>query len=148
MSIVVGTSIWWGNKFPGKVSIGSQLSFGTMICKQGGGVVIYVSPYSTEVSRTWDLRNDAATTAQSVTGCTSWFIPNKGSFYSGLLACYHSCRGYWDCYSRACYWSSSSWFGTPGQSGCHVNFSIPNPGHGSRPATETHCVRAFRCVTY
>ena len=148
MAIVVGQTKWWGEKNPGLLQLGAKLNSGILICKQGSGIVIYASPYSTEVSRTWYCRCDAAIVAQTVTGCTGWFIPSKTSFSGGQLSCYFRCRSYWDCYSRDCYWGNNSWFGNPGQKGCHVNFTIPNPGHANLDSTNIICARAFRCVSY
>jgi hypothetical protein len=107
-----------------------------------------VSPISAEVSRTWYLRNDANTTAQSVSGCTGWFVPTRAQLQNPG----YCCRSFWGpspCYSSAAYWSSTVNPGASPAGSCVVNFAT---GNSSFPPTytqpEIHCVRAFRCVTY
>jgi hypothetical protein len=69
----------------------------SLICK-ASPLRWVVSPYSAEVSRTWYLRNDANTTAQSVSGCTGWFVPTLSQLQNpGYI-----CRSFWGpspCYS-------------------------------------------------
>jgi hypothetical protein len=121
-------------------ALGSSTNGGFLICK-AGGLAWIVSPRSAEVSRTWYLRNDANTTAQSVSGCTGWFVPTSTQLQNpGYL-----CRSFWGptpCYSAAAYWSSSEPCAT---FGIYVNF-----GGTANTCfkTNTYCVRAFRCVTY
>jgi hypothetical protein len=123
------------------VETGDSYEGGFLICK-ASPVRWIVSPYSAEVSRTWYLRNDADTTAQSVSGCTGWFVPTV----SQLQNPGYSCRSFWGpspCYSSTNYWSSTERF----VSGAWVvDFNLG--GATSLTKSDTLCVRAFRCVTY
>ena len=117
-----------------------------IICKSSG-VAIIVAPRSAEVSRTWYCRNDAVTTAGSITGLTTsafsstgWFVPTLGQLQTG-----YSCRSFWDSYS-----SHSAWTSTVYNSG-NAFFVLFNDGFacsGAVTNTYTLGVRAFRCVTY
>ena len=115
-----------------------------IICKSSG-VAIIVAPRSAEVSRTWYCRNDAVTTAGSITGLTTsafsstgWFVPTLGQLQTG-----YSCRSFWDSYSSTTYWSSTE-CNCP--YACSVNFGNGIAYFANK--TFTYCVRAFRCVTY
>ena len=122
--------------------LGDPYEGGFMICK-ASPLRWVVSPRSAEVSRSWHSRNDANTTAQSVSGCTGWFVPTISQLQNpGYL-----CRSFWGplpCYSLRGYWSST---GPNPYYACTVDF---NNGTGT-PCTYknyTWCARAFRCVTY
>jgi hypothetical protein len=122
-------------------ALGSSYEGGYVICK-ASGLAWIVSPYSAEVSRTWYLRNDANTTAQSVSGCTGWFVPTYGQLMNpGYL-----CRSFWDCCSPTEYWSSPDY---DANVACTVHFSPRGGGsYSTKHKACTCCVRAFRCVTY
>jgi hypothetical protein len=98
-----------------------------------------VAPSSAEVSRTWYLRNDANTTAQSVSGCTGWFVPT----ISQLQNPGYARRKFWDSFSSTLYWSSTEFDATRA---CCVDFANGLAFCGVKSSTA--CVRAFRCVTY
>jgi hypothetical protein len=100
-----------------------------------------VAPNTSEVIRTWYLRNDANTTAQQVSGCTGWFVPTVTQLQNPG----YTCRTFWDSFSSTSYWSSTEFNSTHG---CSVNFfnGIAGGGYGGKASTS--CVRAFRCVTY
>ena len=121
-------------------AVGSPFGGGFLICKSSP-VRWVVSPRSAEVSRTWFLRNDANTTAQSVSGCTGWFVPTRAQLQNpGYI-----CRSFWGpspCYSDF-YWSSTE---TDATLACGVLFTNGAAYNGFKPST--YCVRAFRCVTY
>ena len=127
--------------YVGNVALGSSTNGGFLICK-AGGLAWIVSPRSAEVSRTWYLRNDANTTAQSVSGCTGWFVPTLSQLQNpGYL-----CRSFWGpspCYSPAFYWSSTE---CTANNACFVYFINGNAFGGNKNGS--YCVRAFRCVTY
>jgi hypothetical protein len=140
MGLTVGPATWHPTNI-GNIALGTSIEGGFLICK-AGGVAWIVSPYSAEVSRTWTLRTDANTTAQSASGCTGWFIPTISQLQNpGYL-----CRSFWGpspCFSSTSYWSSTE---SNASCACFVRF-----GTGiSLPTTKTtvYCVRAFRCVTY
>ena len=119
-------------------ALGSAVAGGYLICKSGGTAWI-VSPSSTEVSRIWNSRNDAVTTAQASAACGDWFVPTKEQ----LLNPGYTCRTYWDSYSSAVYWSSTEIY--VGDA-CIVCFYTGTAGTCNN--SNTFCVRAFRCVTY
>ena len=123
------------------LNLGDSYEGGFLICK-ASPLRWVVSPRSAEVSKTWYLRNDANTAAQSVSGCTGWFVPTL----SQLQNPGYCCRSFWGpspCYSSALYWSSTE---CTAHAACNVTFT--NGGAGVSLKTNTFCVRAFRCVTY
>ena len=126
------------------VGTGVGTSRSRIICKSSG-VAIIVAPISAEVSRTWYGRDDAVTTAGSITGLTTsafsstgWFVPTESQLQTG-----YSCRSYWDSYSSTLYWSSTAF--NPNYA-CIVGFISGNAYHTFK--NYSFCVRAFRCVTY
>lgn len=126
---------------PRNFSVGDSFSGGFLICK-AGGIGWVVSPRSAEVSRSWYGRGDATTTAQSVSGCTGWFIPSLTQLQNPG----YTCRSFWGtspCYSTTNYWSDFS------HSAAHTKFVEFSSGNCSfMSKNTTACVRAFRCVTY
>jgi hypothetical protein len=125
------------------IAVGDSYEGGFLICK-ASPLRWVVSPRSAEVSRTWYLRNDANTTAQSVSGCTGWFVPT----ISQLQNPGYCCRSFWGpspCYSSTVYWSSTQAFGSLA---CSVNFTNGTANSTTSGKSFTFCVRAFRCVTY
>ena len=125
-------------KFGFDPELGDAYGGGYLIC-QSGGVRWVVAPSSSQVSRTWFSRNDAITTAQSVSGCTGWFVPTCGQLQNPA----YSCRSYWDS------WYFIQWSSTAGATGTEawvVYFSNGNVITSQR----SNCwgVRALRCVTY
>ena len=124
-----------------KPAFGSSFGGGFLICR-ASPLRWVVSPRSAEVSRSWYCRNDANTTAQSVSGCTGWFVPTRPQLQNPG----YCCRSFWGpspCYSSALYWSSTE---HTANAACNVTFT--NGGAGVSLKTNTFCVRAFRCVTY
>jgi hypothetical protein len=123
------------------VALGASYEGGFLICK-ASPLRWVVSPYSAEVSRTWHLRDDANTTAQSVSGCTGWFVPTRPQLQNpGFI-----CRSFWGpapCFSSTRYWSSTE---TNATQACYVTFNNGNGYNGTK--TDSSRVRAFRCVTY
>ena len=113
-------------------------SSGNLICK-ASSVGWIVAPNASQVSRTWYCRNDANTTAQSVSGCTGWFIPTSTQLQNPG----YCCRVYWDSFSSTIYWGSTE---HNAANACGVNFS--NGSVDIICKNGAYCVRAFRCVTY
>lgn len=156
MSVVVGRTL---EQFNQSHSLGESPG-GSVICKTGG-IIWIVAPASTEVSRNWDGRIDAITTASAYTNafssasyaspvqnhsgavcCGVWFIPSCSQIYNpGYL-----CRTYWDSYSNDYYWSTS---GFPGWPVTYKTIVSMVTGQITRSTVgSSRCVRAFRCVTY
>jgi hypothetical protein len=122
-------------------ALGSSYEGGFLICK-ASPLRWVVSPRSAEVSRTWYLRNDANTLAQSCSGCTGWFVPTRPQLQNPG----YCCRSFWGpspCFSSTRYWSSTE---CNANNACNVSFNNGNPNYANK--TTTYCVRAFRCVTY
>jgi hypothetical protein len=122
--------------------LGQSYEGGFLICK-ASPLRWVVSPYSAEVTRSWHSRNDANTTAQSVSGCTGWFVPTLTQLQNPG----YCCRSFWGpspCYSSTRYWSSTD---SNAHFASSVNFTSGSGGSGFNKAV-TYCVRAFRCVTY
>jgi hypothetical protein len=119
-------------------ALGCAHEGGFLICCSGS-VLWIVAPNTSEVSRTWYLRNDANTRAQQVSGCTGWFVPTRPQLQNPG----YTCRTFWDSFASTRYWSSTE---TNATGACIVDFTngiAYNFGKAS-----TYCVRAFRCVTY
>jgi hypothetical protein len=114
---------------------------GILICK-ASSVGWILAPISTEVFRTWYCRDDANTVAETITGCTGWFVPT----ITQLQNPGYCCRKYWDDTTGTGYWSSTE---CNAACGVRMDFSGFNPG-----TALTYCkdrcrtVRTFRCVTY
>ena len=134
ISIFIGSNLFFTN-IP---DLGEYCEGGHIICKAASTAWI-VSPRCAEVSRTWYLRNDANTLANTCTSCTGWFVPTV----SQLQNPGYTCRTYWDLFSSTSYWSSTELNATDG---CRVSFTTGTPANGFK--TGVSCVRAFRCVTY
>jgi hypothetical protein len=118
---------------------------GFLICK-ASPVRWLVSPRSAEVTRSFGSATDANTTAQSVSGCTGWFVPSVGQLQNPG----YCCRSFWGpspCYSTSSYWSSTSTVHSHRGCGAYiVNFSTGGGEYARKEGSA--CVRAFRCVTY
>jgi hypothetical protein len=127
------------------VVLGESYEGGFLICK-ASPLRWVVSPYSAEVLRTWYLREDANTTAQSVSGCTGWFVPT----ISQLQNPGYCCRSFWGpspCLTFADHWSSTEAAAYCAcDCACAVRFS--NGCALNLAKTCSLHVRAFRCVTY
>jgi len=120
-------------------SLGSAYEGGYFICASGG-VRWVVAPISAQVCRSWHSRNDANTTAQSISGCSGWFVPTCGQLQNPG----HTCITYWDAYSNIYYWSDTEF-------NAGAAWSVyPNNGAARSDLFKTQplCIRAFRCVTY
>ena len=124
------------------VAPGDSYEGGFLIC-QSGGTNWIVSSYTAEVSRNWYSRNDAATRAQQVSGCTGWFVPSISQYQNPGF----TCRTYWDSYTLANYWTPTEFSGT---NACFFNMSSGNPGGSAfnNYKSDANCVRAFRTVSY
>ncbi len=119
-------------------ALGSVFEGGRLICRAGGTNWV-VAPNTSEVSRTWYLRNDANTRAQQVSGCTGWFVPTVTQLQNPG----YTCRTFWDSFSSTPYWSSTEHNAT---NACYVLFNTGTASVSHK--NNTFCVRAFRCVTY
>jgi hypothetical protein len=117
---------------------GDAYEGGFLICKSSPTRWV-VAPNTSEVSRCWDLRGDANTRAQQVSGCTGWFVPTVTQLQNPG----YTCRTFWDSFSASLYWSSTE---CDISFACFVYFTNGNAFHLTKAIPS--CVRAFRCVTY
>lgn len=125
-------------------ALGSSFGGGRVLCVSSRTIWI-VAPNTSEVSRIFPSRTDANTTAQSVSGCTGWFIPDV----SQLSNPGYTCRTYWDSYSSTRYWSNTQYIEITGSyTGRARPVDMVTGGTLRTGATTAFCVRAFRCVTY
>ena len=124
----------------GVICIRSPVPSGTIICK-AASVAWIVAPRTSQVIRTWYLRDDANTTAQAVTGCTGWFVPT----ISQLQNPGYTCRTFWDSFvsTSGTYWSSTQF---DANNACYI-LTYSNSAYCNIKSL-TRCVRSFRCVSY
>ena len=120
-------------------ALGDAYEGGYFICASGGTRWI-VAPSSTQTSGHWNNRANANTCAQTVTGCSGWFVPSRGQLSNPGYAC----RTYWDSYSTSQYWSDSQYSGQYAWCLNMANGDNQNPDSLYRD----YKVRSFRCVTY
>jgi hypothetical protein len=119
---------------------------GNVICK-GGGSVWIVAPSAAEVVRNWWARNDANTSAQSLTGCSGWFVPSCGQLQNPVQVC----RDYWDFPNppTGSYWSNTEF---NAQAAWYVNMSAGSAGCFFTPTAAGksvgRLVRSFRTSAY
>ena len=118
-------------------SLGDVVLGGFLVYRNGGSAWI-VAPSSTEVSRDWYSRDDAATTANANAACGDWFIPNCNQMQT-IGAAYKS---YWD-HNSGLYWTSSEYDGSFARVFC---LQTSNPE--IRCKTFVLSARAMRCVAY
>ena len=127
--------------------LGDSFGSGFLICASAGTTWI-VAPSSTQRRCAWHTRDGARAAAQSLTGCTDWFIPAQGQLQNPGFAC----RTYWDSYvssPTACslYWSNTY---SPSGNPQAVMVCFVTGAANTRQLCD-NCqayVRAFRCVTY
>jgi hypothetical protein len=119
-------------------ALGDFYGGGYLIC-EASSVRWVVAPSSAEVTRTWYSRNDANTRAQQVSGCTGWFVPTCGQLQNPG----YTCITYWDSYCFNQYWSSTQ-CSSFGAWAVYVSAGFSSVWL----KTASHCVRAFRCVSY
>jgi hypothetical protein len=122
------------------LALGDAYRGGFLICCTST-VFWVVAPNTSEVSRTWYLRDDANTRAQQVSGCTGWFVPTVTQLQNPG----YTCRTLWDSFSSARYWSSTECCNAI--CAFDVNFCT-GAVNTFNSKSYTCCVRAFRCITY
>ena len=137
-------------------ALGACVEGGNLFAKRGR-VAWIVAPATSEVSRCWGCRCDAATMAQCCSGImpiyNDWFIPNRSE-----LICGFDCKSFWNGAKCKYYWSNNSAGCNPpfNQKSWIVSFVYKiNPTDGIQGGTICHsyrstvnCVRAFRKVFY
>jgi len=137
MAVIFGPTPWQFGTQVAAASLGTCFAGGFLICKSGG-VGWIVAPSSTQVSRTWNCRNDAVTTAQANAPFGDWFVPTCTQFQNPG----HTCRTYWDSYGGI-FWVSTEYNANNAWNGNSTNGNL-----GVNLKTCPFTVRAFRCVTY
>ena len=123
---------------------GSAFEGGYLICLSAG-VYWIAAPNAAAVSTTWYDRNSANTSAQSVSGCTGWFVPSCGQLQNpGFI-----CRTFWESLPGGRHWSNTEQNATRAW---YVDLSTgvasyDNFGCGYNKSFDCS-IRSFRCVTY
>jgi len=132
-------------KFGFDVGPGDCTCGGVIIC-QASNIRWIVARSSTTVRRTWDLRNDAVTTAQAASGVTGWFIPSNIQLQDiGTPCCV-----WWD-YPLASSPEVTScryWSGTENNPTLARLVQIGTYFYQNVGKTCPNGVRAWRCITY
>jgi hypothetical protein len=125
------------------LNLGDSYGGGNLICK-ANPVRWITAPSAAEISTNWFNRNSANTCAQTISGCSGWFVPtitqlqNPGSV----------CRAYWQDPKGNSFWSNSDcgYFYTIGRA-WRLNLSNGN-AYCVASKTNSLSIRSFRCVTY
>ena len=120
--------------------LGEVYEGGNFVCASGG-IRWIVAPSNTEVNRSWHSRADANTRAQSVTGCTGWFVPTCGQLQNPG----YSRKTYWSYVHGATYWSNTE---QSGPDALYVLFSYFSGFTAANNKSNVNSVRSFRCVSY
>ena len=122
--------------------LGSEHEGGYLICCSGGNLWI-VAPRSTQMCRYWHQRTDSNTCAQSLTGCTGWFVPSCSQMKNPGFRC----KQYWDNYESFYYWTD-----TPNDPSQYIPAAIymrmDTGTFDTISKTMNNKVRSFRCVSY
>jgi hypothetical protein len=119
-------------------SVGDTLEDGSIVLQKSNGLALLVAPKSTEVEAKWSKEFPEVFRVLKEQGFnpSQWFIPTKEQ----LKLAYRNVPNE---FSSTTYWSSTESNAT---FACNVYFFIGYASYNSKAST--HCVRAFRCVTY
>jgi hypothetical protein len=121
--------------------VGEPYAGGYLICASGGTAWV-VAPQSAEVSRSWYSRADANSRAQSVTGCTGWFVPSIAQLQNPG----YTCASAWDTYCPTLYWTNQNVDTERAYAVSMVDGTVPSIFSTNNGVVL--CVRSFRCVSY
>lgn len=118
-------------------------SNGGNIYAKMGRVAMVVAPAAAELSRTWNLKDNAITCANTLFA-SNWYIPNRSE-----LTVLAECLTYMDAPKQSSYWSSI-FSGSP-RNPWRVSFETSARGVyicRNVGCNVNHCVRAIRKVYY
>jgi hypothetical protein len=153
MGLLIGPTPWWQQNVIAVSPVGTTLPDGSKVICRAGGTAWIVAPSCTQVSQTynnlgsgnkpcvcdWPTLNTCLITRGF--NPADWFVPSCGQLQNPGYVC----RTNWDTFSVTQYWSSDEFAdATP----CAFYISFDSGGSSRFVKTLTHCVRAFRCVTY
>jgi hypothetical protein len=158
MGLIIGPTPWWQSNLVSVCPVGTTLPDGSRIICKAGGCAWIVAPCCTQVGSTWAGGQYNSTQVGNkccicewpglntqLINCgfnpCDWFVPSGGSG-GQLNNPGYVCRSQWDPTSGR-YWSSTE---INASYACCQDFSNGSIFFGNK--TTTHCVRAFRCVTY
>jgi hypothetical protein len=161
MSVIVGPSTWWvkskeaADYYARICPLGTILGDGSAVYCRAGGLAWIVAPNSTQISDQWASGGYNSTligtlccicewpnVCSRLISCgfnpCDWFIPDQATLFNG-----YNCRSYWDTFSPASlYWSSSEGAATLA---CFVSFV--NGVQNQTSKSNTCLVRSVRCIT-
>ena len=120
------------------VNLGDAYEGGFLMCK-ASPIRWIVAPNAAIVSTDWYSTGNAVTCAETISGCTGWFVPSPAQLQNPGFVC----RIYWESTPGGDYWTNTQ---NNGFYGCRAFMSSGGTG-----ALDKSCVLqavAFRCVTY
>jgi len=156
MGILIGPTPWWHQNVITVSPVGTTLPDGSRIICKAGGTAWIVAPSNTQVVQTWNNTTagpvgnkpcvcDWPTLNTRLINCGfnpgDWFVPSATQLQNPGFVC----RTQWDTFSATFYWSSTEFDAVPP---CAYFISFVGGGSSRFIKSQTHCVRAFRCVTY
>ena len=117
--------------------LGSSYEGGILIQASSGNAWV-LAPNATCLSRSWYVRCHTTSCAQSVTGCSGWFLPTCSQMYNPAW----TCRQYWD--------ATASFFWTDSQVSMSSSYALRFSRGQNCPCGKQNDVatRSFRCVSY
>ena len=125
------------------LNLGASYGGGNLICKSSP-VRWIAAPAAAEVIRTFFARGQANAQAQTVSGCTGWFVPSISQMQNPGSVC----RNYWENPKGNSFWSNTDcgYFYTIGRA-WRINLSN-GTAYCIASKTNNLSIRSFRCVTY
>ena len=122
---------------PTDPALGDAYEGGFLICASGGTRWI-VAPQTAQVNVNWHSRGQANSCAQTISGCSGWFVPSAPQLVNPGF----NCATYWDAVTAGTYWSNTQ---IDGRYARHVN---TGGGYGNPTKTVVIATRSFRNVSY
>jgi hypothetical protein len=154
MGLLIGPTPWWQSLVVSTAPVGTTLPDGSIIICKAGGTAWIIAPGSTQVNQSFNNNTDSLlgnkccvcdwpTLNTRLINCgfnpADWFIPTIAQLQNpGQI-----CNALWDAPKAAYYWSATEFNATNARGTCLANTNNCCDGKSN-----THAVRAFRCVTY
>ena len=156
MGLIIGPTPWWQSNLVATCPVGTTLLDGSRIICKAGGTAWIVAPNCTQVGSQWAGGQYNSTQVgnkccicewpelqtrliQCGFNPCDWFVPSSAQLNNPGYVC----RTQWDTFANTFYWSSTEVSST---TACRQRFNTGSIDSVAK--TYSHCVRAFRCVTY